>query len=64
MAALVEWTKGADEEAKTFNAKTAVNSSTNTITSNSHGFVDNEMEVYSNMDVSYKHLTLTTNREV
>ena len=34
---------------RTFNAKTAVNSSTNTITSNGHGFVDNEMVVYSIM---------------
>ena len=34
---------------KEFNGKTAVNSSTNTITSTGHGFVDNEMVVYSIM---------------
>ena len=34
---------------RTFNGKTAVNSSTNTITSTGHGFVDNEMVVYSIM---------------
>ena len=49
VAALYSWTVGASQDAKTFNAKTAVNSSTNTITSNGHGFVDNEMVVYSIM---------------
>ena len=49
VAALYEWTVGASQDAKTFNAKTAVNSSTNTITSNGHGFVDNELVVYSIM---------------
>ena len=49
VAVLYEWTVGASQDAKTFNAKTAVNSSTNTITSNSHGFVDNEMVLYSIM---------------
>ena len=34
---------------RTFNGKTAVNSSTNAITSTGHGFVDNEMVVYSIM---------------
>ena len=36
-------------DTRTFNGKTAVNSSTNTITSTGHGFVDNEMVVYSIM---------------
>ena len=49
VAALYSWTAGASRDAKTFNAKTAVNSSTNTITSNGHGFIDNEMVVYSIM---------------
>ena len=49
VAALYEWTIGASQDAKTFNAKTAVNSSTNTITSNGHGFVDNELVGYSIM---------------
>ena len=49
VAALYSWTIGASQDAKTFNAKTAVNSSTNTITSNGHGFIDNEMVVYSIM---------------
>ena len=49
VAALYSWTVGASQDAKTFNAKTAVNSSTNTITSNGHGFVDNEMVLYSIM---------------
>ena len=49
VAVLYEWTVGASQDAKTFNAKTAVNSSTNTITSNGHGFVDNEMVLYSIM---------------
>ena len=37
-------------DTRTFNGKTAVNSSTNTITSTGHGFVDNEMVVYSIME--------------
>ena len=49
VAVLYEWTVGASQDAKTFNAKTAVNSSTNTITSTGHGFVDNEMVLYSIM---------------
>ena len=42
-------TKMVPVKTRTFNGKTAVNSSTNTITSNGHGFVDNEMIVYSIM---------------
>ena len=49
VAELYKWTAGADQNAKEFNGKTAVNSSTNTITISGHGFVDNEMVVYSIM---------------
>ena len=43
-------TKMVPVKTRTFNGKTAVNSSTNTITSTGHGFVDNEMVVYSIME--------------
>ena len=52
VAALYLWTNGASQDAQEFNGKTAVNPSTNAITISGHGFVDNELVVYSVMESS------------
>ena len=46
VAALYQYTNGASQDAKTINPSSAVNTTSNTITSNGHGFVDDELVYY------------------
>ena len=46
LAAVYGYSKGASEDAKTINPSSAVNTTSNTITSNGHGFIDDEMVSY------------------
>ena len=46
VAALYQYTNGASQDAKTINPSSAVNTTSNTITSNGHGFVDDELVHY------------------
>tara|TARA_B100000963_G_scaffold111743_1_gene97287 strand:- start:4399 stop:5244 length:846 start_codon:yes stop_codon:yes gene_type:complete len=46
LAAVYGSSKGASEEAKTIDPSSAVNTTSNTITSNGHGFVDDELVSY------------------
>ena len=46
LAAVYGYSKGASEDAKTIDPSSAVNTTSNTITSNGHGFVDDEMVSY------------------
>ena len=47
LAAVYGYSKGASEDAKTIDPSSAVNTTSNTITSNGHGFVDDEMVYYN-----------------
>ena len=46
VAALYQYTNGASQDAKTINPSSAVNTTSNAITSNGHGFVDDELVYY------------------
>ena len=46
LAAVYEFSSGASQDAKTINPSSAVNTTSNTITSNGHGFVDDELVYY------------------
>ena len=46
LAAVYAYSSGASQDAKTVNPSSAVNTSSNAITSNGHGFVDDEMVFY------------------
>ena len=47
VASLYMFSQGASQDAKTINPSSAVNTTSNTITSNGHGFVDDEMVYYN-----------------
>ena len=47
LAAVYEFSSGASQDAKTVNPSSAVNTTSNAITSNGHGFVDDEMVYYN-----------------
>ena len=47
LAAVYAYSSGASQDAKTVNPSSAVNTTSNTITSNGHGFVDDELVSYN-----------------